>query len=199
MAQEDNGELKNYKSNFENYDTCLESWKNAVQSINKPFYMIKMRKVIDDIEEFYFQNGNGAYRNRLEELIELCKEKRAKVLDSDQWIDLRTHDLNKYVQELKQHVSEYQVLEYLRQKIDSLYCLQDRKNVLNTVIDSFENQNYVVFMNLVVIQIEGLFYDMFVDANIQNRLDGQFDLFEKDDLKSKMEKNDTTLSFTLTA
>ena len=147
VAQEDNGELKNYKSNFENYDTCLESWKNAVQSINKPFYMIKMR----------------------------------------------THDLNKYVQELKQHVSEYQVLEYLRQKIDSLYCLQDRKNVLNTVIDSFENQNYVVFMNLVVIQIEGLFYDMFVDANIQNRLDGQFDLFEKDDLKSKMEKNDTSM------
>lgn len=78
MAQEDNGELKNYKSNFENYDTCLESWKNAVQSINKPFYMIKMRKVIDDIEEFYFQNGNGAYRNRLEELIELCKEKEQR-------------------------------------------------------------------------------------------------------------------------
>ena len=48
-------------------------------------------------------------------------------------------------------------------------------------------------MNLVVIQIEGLFYDMFVDANIQNRLDGQFDLFEKDDLKSKMEKNDTSM------
>ena len=126
-------------------------------------------------------------------MIELCKEKRAKVLDNDQWIDLRIHDLNKYVRELKQHVSEHQVLEYLRQKIDSLYCLQDRKNVLNTIIDSFENQNYVVFMNLVVIQIEGLFYDMFVDANIQNRLDGQFDLFEKDDLKSKMEKNDTSM------
>ena len=126
-------------------------------------------------------------------MIELCKEKRAKVLDSDQWIELRTHNLNKYVQKLKQHVSEHQVLEYLRQKIDSLYCLQGRKNVLNTIIDSFENQNYVVFMNLVVIQIEGLFYDMFVDANIQKRLDGQFDLFEKDDLKSKMEKNDTSM------
>ena len=193
VAQEDSGELKNYKSNFENYDTCLESWKNAVQSIYKPFYMIKMRKVIDDIEEFYYQNGNGAYWNRLEDLIELCKEKRAKILDSDQWINLRTQDLNRYVQELKQHISEHQVLEYLRQKIDSLYCLQDRKNVLNTIINLFENQNYVVFMNLVVIQIEGLFYDMFVDANIQNRLDGQFDLFEKDDLKSKMEKNDTSM------
>ena len=155
--------------------------------------MIKMRKVIDDIEEFYYQNGNGAYWNRLEELIEICKEKRAKVLDSDQWIKLRTQDLNKYVQELKKHILEHQVLDYLRQKIDSLYCLQDRKNILNTIIDSFENQNYVVFMNLVVIQIEGLFYDMFVDANIQKRLDGQFDLFEKDDLKSKMEKNDTSM------
>lgn len=193
VAQEDSGALKEYKSNFENYDTCLESWENAVQSIYRPFYMIKMRKVLDDIEEFYYQNANGAYWNRSDELIEICKEKRVKVLESGQWINLRTQDLNKYVRELKQHISEHQVLQYLRQKIDSLYCLQERKNILNTIIDSFENQNYVVFMNLVVIQIEGLFYDMFVDANIQNRLDGQFDLFEKDDLKSKMEKNDTSM------
>lgn len=193
VAQEDSLGLKVYKSNFENYDACLESWKNAVQSIYKPFYMIKMRKALDDIEEFYYQNVKGTYWNGLEELIEICKEKRAKILDSVQWINLRTQDLNKYIQELKQHISEQQVLEYLRQKIDNLYCLQDRKNILNTIIDSFENQNYVVFMNLVVLQIEGLFYDMFVDANIQNRLDGQFDLFEKDDLKSKIEKNDTSM------
>lgn len=193
LAQEENGELKNYKSNFENYDICLESWKNAIQSIYKPFYMIKMRKFIDDIEEFYYQNSNGEYWNRIEELIEICKGKRVKVLDSDQWINLKTQDLNKYIQELKKHVSEHQVLDYLRKKVDSLYCLQNRRNILNTIIDSFENENYVVFMNLVVIQIEGLFYDMFVDANIQNRLDGQFDLFEKDDLKSKMEKNDTSM------
>lgn len=193
LAQEERGELKRYKSNFENYDICLESWKNAVQSLYKPFYMIKMRKFIDDIEEFYYQNGNGAYWNRIEELVEICKGKRAKVLDSEQWINLRTQDLNKYVQELKNHVSEHQVLDYLRQKIDSLYCLQNRKNILNIIINSFENQNYIVFMNLVVIQIEGLFYDMFVDANIQNRLDGKFDLFEKDDLRSKMEKNDTSM------
>lgn len=40
VAQEDNGELKNYKSNFENYDTCLESWKNAVQSINTKEFLL---------------------------------------------------------------------------------------------------------------------------------------------------------------
>ena len=48
-------------------------------------------------------------------------------------------------------------------------------------------------MNLVVIQIEGLFNDMFLDANIQNRLDGQFDLFEKDDLRRKLDKNSTII------
>lgn len=193
IAQEDNEELKKYKSNFENYDTCLESWRNAVQSIYKPFYMVKMRKFLDDIEDFYFQNANGAYWDKLDKLFEICKEKGAKILESDQWINLRTQDSDKYIQELKKYISEFQVLEYLRQKIDSLYCLQDRKSILNTIIDSFEDQNYVIFMNLVVIQIEGLLYDMFMDANIQNRLDGQFDLFEKDDLKSKMEKNDTSM------
>lgn len=193
VAQEDVEDLKNYKSNFESYDTCLKSWENAVQSIYKPFFMIKMRKFIDDIEEFYYQNANGAYWNKSEELIEICNEKRSKILDSDQWINLKARDVNKYVQELEKHISEHQVLDYLRQKTDGLYCLQDRKNILNTIIDSFEHRNYIVFMNLVVIQIEGLFYDMCVDANIQNRLDGKFDLFEKDDLKSKMEKNDTSM------
>ena len=193
VAREDIEDLKNYKSNFESYDICLKSWENAVQSIYKPFFMIKTRKFLDDIEEFYYQNVNGTYWNKSEELMEICKEKRSKILDSDQWIILKTQDVNKYVQELEKYISEHQVLDYLRQKIDGLYCLQDRKHILNTIIDSFEHQNYVVFMNLVVIQIEGLFYDIFVDANIQNRLDGEFDLFEKDDLKSKIKKNDTSM------
>ncbi|MEE1282941.1 MAG: hypothetical protein UHK60_11960 [Acutalibacteraceae bacterium] len=178
---------------FENYDQCLKSWNNAVQSIYKPFYLIKMRKFLDDIEAFYLNNCNGAYWNRNEELIEILRGKREKILDSDQWINLRTQDVDSYVSELKKHISEHQVVDYLKQTIDNLYCLKDRKTILNTIIDSFENQNYVVFMNLVVIQIEGLIYDMFVDANIQKRLDGDFDLFEKDDLKSKMEKNDTSM------
>lgn len=78
-------------------------------------------------------------------------------------------------------------------KIDSMYCLQNRKQILHTIIDLFENQKYLLFMNLVVIQIEGLFNDMFLDANIQNRLDGQFDLFEKDDLRRKLDKNSTIM------
>lgn len=191
LAREENEDVKNYKSGFIDYDTCLKSWENAVKSIYKPFYMVKMRKFNDDIEEFYFQEANGTYWNKIEELIELCKEKSAAILDSDQWIRLRTQNPDQYVQELKKYIVEYQVVDYIRQKMDELYCLQNRKNILQTIIDSFETQKYIVFMNLVVIQIEGLFYDMFVDANIQNRLDGQFDLFEKDDLRSKMEKNDT--------
>lgn len=44
-----------------------------------------------------------------------------------------------------------------------------------------------------MIKMRKVIDDMFVDANIQNRWDGQFDLFEKADLRIKMEKNDTSM------
>lgn len=193
LAKEDNEEIKNYKRDFVDDNTYLESWKNAVQSIYKPFFMIKMRKFIDDIEAFYYQECNSTYWNRTEELIELCKQRREKILSSDQWISLKNGNQQCYIQELKKCVTEYQVIDYIKQKIDSMYCLQNRKQILHTIIDLFENQKYLLFMNLVVIQIEGLFNDMFLDANIQNRLDGQFDLFEKDDLRRKLDKNSTIM------
>lgn len=37
LAKEDNEEIKNYKRDFVDDNTYLESWKNAVQSIYKPF------------------------------------------------------------------------------------------------------------------------------------------------------------------
>lgn len=193
LAKEDNEKIKNYRRDFVDDNTYLESWKNAVQSIYKPFFMIKMRKFIDDIEAFYYQKCNSTYWNRAEELIELCKQRREKILSSDQWISLKNGNQQCYIQELKKCVTEYQVVDYIKQKIDSMYCLQNRKQILHTIIDLFENQKYLLFMNLVVIQIEGLFNDMFLDANIQNRLDGQFDLFEKDDLRRKLDKNSTIM------
>lgn len=193
LAQEDNEEIKHYKRNFSNYNDCLESWNTAVQSIYKPFFMIKMSKFIDDIGVFYYQEFNNTYWNRTEELIELCKNRREKILSSDQWMSLKNENQQCYIQKLKKCVTEYQVIDYIKQKVDSLYCLQNRRQILHTIIDLFENEKYLVFMNLVVIQIEGLFYDMFLDANIQNRLDGQFDLFKKDDLRKKLDKNGTNM------
>ena len=63
--------------------------------------MIKMRKFIDDIEAFYYQECNSTYWNRTEELIELCKQRREKILSSDQWISLKNGNQQCYIQELR--------------------------------------------------------------------------------------------------
>ena len=185
--------IKEFSNKFFDYNRCLAAWENATNSIYKPFFMIKMRKFSDDIETFYNQNYNGIYWNKTDELIEICKEKSKEFRDSDEWIILRNQNSEKYVEELKKYVIQYQVVEYIKQKLTGLYCLQNRKDIMNIIMESFENKQYIIFVNLVVVQIEGIFFDMFVDANIQNRLDGQFDLFEKDDLKNKMTKNDTSM------
>lgn len=185
MSKEDSSDL----GELSVYDNCLKSWENATQSIYKPFYMIKMRKFIYDIECFCDSSYNGEYWNRLDELMEICKEKREKIYDSDKWIELRENQ-EAYMRELQRHVSEFNVLDYIKDKADNLFCLKSRKNMLYAIIDAFKNEKFDIFINLVAIQIEGLIYDMFVDENIQTRLYGNFDLFEKDDLKTKFTKND---------
>lgn len=193
LSQEEDNEIKKIKTWFLNYNSYLESWVNATKSIYKPFYMVKMRKFHDDIEVFYSQGYNGEYWDAIDELVAVCKEKAEGILDSDEWITLQMQNVPKYIQELKRYINDYNVLDYIKENVNTLYCLQERKDILQEIIESFENQKYMIFSNLVVVQIEGLFYDMFIDANIQNRLDGEFDLFEKDDLKSKIEKNDSDM------
>ena len=60
LAIED-GEMKNFMNKFMEYDKFLASWENATQSIYKSFFMIKMRKFLDDIETYYYENCNGLY------------------------------------------------------------------------------------------------------------------------------------------
>ncbi|WP_010651571.1 hypothetical protein [Oceanobacillus massiliensis] len=190
LAREE-GSMKALENIFLDYDRFLDSWDNVTQSIYKPFFMIKMRKFNDDIETFYYENHRSStYFNKTDELLALCKEKSELILDSDGWIVLKSSDPMKYLDELKRYVAEYNVLEYLKENVKQLYSIQKRKEVLQAVIESFEHKEYIFFINLVVIQIEGIFYDLFLDANIQKRLNGQFDMFEKDDLKSKFSKNE---------
>ncbi|MGF7144817.1 hypothetical protein HNQ56_003249 [Anaerotaenia torta] len=189
----DDGVTKEYKSDFSDYERSLEAWKNATKSIFKPFFMIKMRKFNDDIEAFFNINYNGEYWNNTDELLRICKEKASRLLDSDTWISMKTKNTEEYSNTLKKFIEEYHVIEFIKEQVESMYCIQNRKHILNSIIQVFESKNYIVFTNLVVVQIEGLFNDMFVDAHIQERLDGQFDLFDKDDLKSKLSKNDTKM------
>lgn len=193
LARED-GAMKVLKNTFLEYDKFLDSWDNVTQSIYKPFFMIKMRKFNDDVETFYYENHKGAYWNKEDELLAICKEKSELILGSDDWIVLKSSDSMRYLDELKRYADEYNVLEYLKEKLKQLHSIQKRKEVLKAVIESFEHKQYIFFINLVVIQIEGIFYDLFLDANIQKRLNGQFDMFEKDDLKSKFSKNENMVN-----
>lgn len=201
-ARENNLLFKDDKVQFLSYKRCLDSWENATKSLYKPFFLIKMRKSLDDIEDFYLHNANTTYFKQEQKLLQICSEKRNKIIDSDLWIDMKTNKNLEYLSCLKEHISQQMVLQYIKTKISRMFCLQKRKMLPEKIIEAYETKNYLVFNSLVVVQIEGIFYDLFIDANIQNRLDGRFDLFEKDDLRAKLDKNinefgliETTLYF----
>lgn len=188
MAKEDNS-IRDMYNVFLEYNRYLEAANNVIASLYKPFFLIKMRKFYEDIEEFYSNNYNGAYYKKEEELLAICKERADAVKSSDEWIYLRNNDKVQYLSELHNYVDSYKVMDYLKDKIGALFCLQNRKDILQSAIQLFNEQKYLLFVNIVVIQIEGIIYDLFFDANIQKRLDGKFDLYMKDDLKGKLSKN----------
>lgn len=192
IAKED-GKIKEYICGFQDYKRSIESWKNATNSVLKPYFLVKMRKMHDDVENFFTDNFNGEYWNKSDELFDICKKRNDKIRETDEWIKLKVQREDVYILEIEKYISEYGVLEYIEEKTKSMFCIQKRRKILEEILLSYKDEKYVIFCNMVVVQIEGIFYDMFLDANIQNRLDGDFDLYDKDDLRKKISKNDVEM------
>jgi len=184
----DPSEIRTSYNYYNHYIWSLEAWEDTITSLYKPFFKIKFRKFYDDIFDFYYKNTYH-FHNKEDELLSICKEKSEQLVPSDVWIRIKFCDEKRYQEMLSDTIQKYDVLAYCKQIIEDTYCLQNRCELLQLILSYYELEQYLVFINLAVIQIEGLFKDLFIDANIRDRLIGNFDMYESDDLRKKFDKN----------
>lgn len=169
----------------------IEYLFHSSDDIYFPFMAVKMSKFYEDIEEYFNQEYMMFDDAKIDILKEECKERKEKIPAVTKLIELRNNDKKKYLDELKRCVSDFKVINYLKDTIASLFCIRERKTILDFSISAFINEQYEIFINLVGVQIEGIFNDILLDANIQVRLDGKIEMFEMDDLKHKLSKNNS--------
>lgn len=173
---------------YDEYIKSLDAWEDTISSIFKPFFKVKLRKFHDDIEDFFFEN-RYQFHDKVDELLAICQDRSDSLITSERCIEIKFSDENQYADMLSNIIHEHKVIEYCQQIIEKSYCLQKRRELLQLILKYYEQENYLVFINLAVIQIEGLFKDLFMDININERLLGQLELYESDDLRKKFDKN----------
>lgn len=79
-------------------------------------------------------------------------------------------DKQKYLVKFKRYIKEYEICEDIRELIERIYVLKDRKDVINDAIELYERGRYLSFINLAAIQIEGLFNDYLKELEIEKDL-----------------------------
>ncbi|MDY2882633.1 MAG: hypothetical protein SOT71_08265, partial [Romboutsia timonensis] len=70
---------------------------------------------------------------------------------------------------LKELITNYDVIEDLKGKLESSVCLRERKNILLKAIKLYEEKEFEIFNNILPIQIEGMFADFLMDTTIFSR------------------------------
>lgn len=190
MAKEKE-EIRYIHNVFDDYLSYIDTADNIITSIYKPFFLVKMRKFYNDITDYYKESCSKIIDDNLEPILSATKEKVDKIKDSDEWIRLKESDSSMYLSELNRYIGEYKVIEYINDRLKKIYCLQKRRSILESAMQLYQEQQNSIFINIVVIQIEGIISDFLIDANIQNRLDGKFDLYLADTFRNKLNKNDS--------
>lgn len=90
-----------------------------------------------------------------------------------------------YNNSLAQIVSDYSLINELKENINKCVTLRHRKNLLSKAVTLFEEAEYDIFNNFVPIQIEGAFADFLTDATTFTRFT-HMDIYTNAVLKDKI-------------
>lgn len=71
----------------------------------------------------------------------------------------KQNNLSEYDSKIEMRLKDYNVPSKILDKIENNFVLRNRKNVFNEIIEFFNQKNWELVINLLSLQLEGLFYD----------------------------------------
>lgn len=88
-----------------------------------------------------------------------------------QKIDLKSNDKSKYCADLESTIRKEKLLDKVVAVIKSHHLLKKREEIFETLSSLYRDEKYQSFINLAVIQVEGLFYDFCLILNDEIEFD----------------------------
>ena len=98
-----------------------------------------------------------------------------KMLDLDDDEHTRIKELlndnkkDEVLEYLKKYMCENKLLEIIEENIEKNHILHERKQILSTIINHFNNKDYISVNNMLPLQIEGLFHDYCLLLDIKEK------------------------------
>lgn len=181
--------LKLCKTSSPNIDFIFSPYQDylnlLLDDINRPyliFFKIKVYTIID--------NGRARYRQLYytkseNDAVLECKNYLSKIPEFDLLNQQKTTAPSDYNNSLAQIISDYNLINELKENINKCVTLRHRKNLLSKAITLFEEAEYDIFNNFVPIQIEGVFADFLTDATTFIRFT-HMDIYTNAVLKDKI-------------
>ena len=80
-------------------------------------------------------------------------------------------DKEKFYGFAETYIDSKNVIDKIYKKISSNHCLDRRKNILHSALEAYKNGDKLLFVNIIPLQIEGIFYDYCIALGIpENKL-----------------------------
>lgn len=157
----------------------------AEDDLDRPYALFFKVKIYIIIENARKQYHCSCYTKSDSESIDEYKNYIEKIPKID---DLHAHKSSSpesYNIDLEKLISDYKLLEELKDMLQSSVCLRERKGILLKAVQLYEQGEYEVFNNILPIQIEGMFADYLQDTTTFLRF-SKMDIYSNDVLKDKI-------------
>lgn len=157
------GDFYNY------YHMDLDVFKGLFEQYDNVFFKSKLYYLYDKIQKKYYYE---LARNQEQALV---LERREGKLNSfpkiNELRNFRSNNLENYKRVLKELIEQYEVVNIIERGIRTNYCLIERKPFLEKCLGFYKEQDYALFNNVIVSQIEGMFNDFMKDITTYLRLE----------------------------
>jgi hypothetical protein len=146
--------------------------KIKMLSLNHPLFMkLAASVILPDMYEIALHDANYDVRNfsRINNklrVLSIDSNLRKFLFDLERRAEKDESDSKKLTNLLYELLTKDKLIEKLRKILDRTPLLKHRSSIIKHSLSCFEKQDYLIFCNLIAIQIEGIFYDYLVALGI---------------------------------
>lgn len=142
-------------------------------------------KLIPLYEKIIYENMSKHIAEEMQGKEYDVKEELKAIPEIADLIDKKNNNSNIYIATLEKLFNDFSIIDELNNAINNIPN-DNRKEILRECLVLFETKKYGMFINILPIQIEGLFYDLLVDSTTY-QLFTHIEIYEKPTLREKLD------------
>ena len=108
--------------------------------------------------------------------------------------ETKQRDLIQYNNRLTEYINNYNIINAISEYIQKLVCICKRKTVLNLLLELYNKKHYMLIINMLPIQIEGVISDLQDDVNSFDRF-SHCKIIPSADLQQKIHQLQNSIPF----